>query len=292
MFILNRRNYMAATGAALAASVLSPSSRAGVSNAQVFTSDEASFSVDSTVILGEKKALLVDAQVNVPSATRLADLIASTGRELETIWITHFHPDHVLGLAVLMDRFPNAKPLTHKAVRPLIEKSAAGTLAFLAGKAPGVFADRVVIPDAFDGDSLRLEGERSDIIGPMHGDTALETALHIPSLDTLITADVVYADTHVWVEENTTSKALNEWRKSLDVLEAIGARTVIPGHRLPTSANDASSFAHTRAYLEQWEKALATTKSPEELRAAMMAGNEKLGLTFALERAVGAIYPK
>ena len=292
MFILNRRNYLVATGAAFAASVLSSPSRAGVSDTKVFTADEESFLVDSTVILGEKKALLVDAQVNVPSATRLADLIASTGRELETIWITHFHPDHVLGLAVLMDRFPNAKPLTHKAIRPLIEKASAGTLAYLSAQAPGVFADRVVIPDAHEGDSLTLEGERIDIIGPMHGDTALETALHLPSLDTLITADVAYADTHVWVEENTTSEALNEWRKSLGVLEAIGAGTVIPGHRLDTSANDASVFAHTRAYLDQWEKALATTKSPDELRAAMMVGNEKLGLPLALERAVGAVYPK
>jgi glyoxylase-like metal-dependent hydrolase (beta-lactamase superfamily II) len=291
MIILDRRNFLAITGGALAATGFGAAARAGVGEAQVFTADEAGALVDSTVILGDKKALLVDAQINVPNATRLADMIAATGRELETIWITHFHPDHVLGLAVLMDRFPNAKPLTHKSIRPLIEQSAAGTLAYFQGTAPGVFADRVVIPDAHDGDSLMLEGDRIEILPPMHGDTPLIAALHLPALNTLIAADFVYADTHAWMEENTKPEAIAAWRASLDLLEGLGATTVIPGHRQDVSPNDTSGFAQTRAYLDLWEKALATTKSADELRAALMAGNEALGFAFAVDRSVSAIYP-
>ena len=291
MFILDRRTFMAATGAAFVSGGLTAPARAAASATEVFTADDAGFLVDSTVILGERKALLIDAQVNVPMATRLADIISATGRELETILITHHHPDHVLGLAVLMDRFPNAKPVTHKAIRPLIEQSAAGTLAYLSSTAPGVFADRVIIPDALPGESLMFEGERIDLLGPLHGDTALETPIYLKALDTLITADLVYADTHVWVEENIDPEALANWRKSLDLIEALGAGTIIPGHRLATSANDISAIAHTRAYLDQWEKALADTKSAEDLKAAMMVGNADLGLSFALERAVGAVYP-
>jgi len=77
----------------------------------------------------------------------------------------------------------------------------------------------------------------------------------------------------------------------MDQLEAIGAGTVIPGHRSETAANDASVFASTRAYLDQWEAALAATSSAEDLKAAMMEGNEGKGLAFALDRAVGAVYP-
>ena len=66
----------------------------------------------SYIRFDDNAAVLIDAQMNVPSAAALADMIAATGRELETIFITHHHPDHVLGLAVLMDRFPNAKPVT------------------------------------------------------------------------------------------------------------------------------------------------------------------------------------
>jgi hypothetical protein len=113
----------------------------------------------------------------------------------------------------------------------------------------------------------------------------------VPSLDTLIASDFAYVGNHVWVAENTTPEALAQWRASLDRLEAIGAGTVIPGHRSPDAANDASVFAATRAYLDQWETALAETSSAEDLRAAMMAGNEGLGFTIGLDRAVAAVYP-
>lgn len=292
MFILDRRTFVAATGGALTLGAAGSKVSAAPSAAEVFTADDAGFLVDSTVILGERKAMLIDAQVNVPNATRLADMIAATGRELETIWITHHHPDHVLGLAVLMDRFPKARPLTHKAIRPLIEQSAPGTLAFLSGTAPGVFADRVVIPDAFEGETLTLEGERIDLLGPLHGDTGAISALHMPALDTVIASDLVYADTHVWVEENTKPGSLADWRRSLDLIDSLGASKIIPGHRKSSSANDRSAIAHTRAYLDRWEKALTEAHSAEELTAAMLNGNESLGLPYALERAVNAIYPK
>ena len=291
MFVLDRRSFMALTGAGLGAAAMPGLAQAGIGEATVFTADAAGALVDSTVILGEKKALLVDAQFDVANATRLADIIAATGRELETIWITHAHPDHLLGLAVLMDRFPGAKPLTHAAIRPGMEQSAQGTLDFLTGMSPGVFAGRVVLPDAASTDHLLLEGERIDILDPMRGDTALISALHIPVLDTLVAADFIYADTFAWTEETTSAEAIAGWRKSLDLLEGIGAGVIVPGHRQETSVNDKTGIAQTRAYLAQWEAALASAKSAEELRAAMLVGNEKLAFGFALDRAVAAVFP-
>jgi hypothetical protein len=76
------------------------------------------------------------------------------------------------------------------------------------------------------------------------------------------------------------------------MLEGIGAGTVIPGHRLEASASDASVFTQTRRYLDQWETALGAVSSADELKAKMLAGNEDLGLTFALDRAVAAVYPQ
>lgn len=292
MMILDRRNFLALTGGAMAAAVFPQRARAGVGETTVFTADAAGALVDSTVILGEKKALLVDAQFNIANATRLADTIAATGRELETIWITHFHPDHLLGLAVLMERFPMAKPVTHAAIRPVMEQTAEGIRSYLAGTAPGVFADSVILPDVLAADHLMLEGERIDILGPMQGDTMLVSALHIPVLDTVIAADIVYADTFVWTEEATKPDVLAAWRKSLDLIEGIGAKVVIPGHRQESSPNDATGIVQTRTYLAQWEAALASSKTAEELHAAMMAGNQALGLGFALDRAVAAVYPR
>jgi glyoxylase-like metal-dependent hydrolase (beta-lactamase superfamily II) len=292
MQILDRRTFLALTGGTAALGLSGGRVFAQGAEAQVFTADPFGALVDSTVILGAEKAVLIDAQMNVANATALADMIAATGRALETIFITHHHPDHILGLDILLSRFPEAKAVTHAAIRPVIEQSAQPTLDFLtANNPPGSFAGRVVIPEALAADHILLEGERIEVLEPMHGDTALVSAVHIPTLDTLIASDFAYADTHAWVAENQTPDLIGKWRESLGKLEALGAGTVIPGHRLEGSANDATIFAKTRAYLDQWETARASAKSADELRAAMMTGNEALGLTFALDMAVSAAFP-
>src|SRR5580658_1180777 len=63
----------------------------------------------STLIFGARDAVLVDALMTVPEATALADWIALHQRQLTTIYITHGHADHFLGLPVLLNRFPGAR---------------------------------------------------------------------------------------------------------------------------------------------------------------------------------------
>lgn len=293
MFILNRRNFISLAAAGAAATAFAGRfAHAASTGTEVFTSDEAGLLVDSTVILGEKSAVVVDAQFTQANAAALADLIAATGRKVETILITHFHPDHILGLAVLMDRFPDAKPVAHAAVQGMIAQTAQPMLDRIGGGAPaGVFASRVVIPDVLSADHIKLEGERIEVLGPLHGDTALITPLHIPALKTVIAADIAYADTHLWLEENTKPEQIAAWRESIKTLQGLDAETIIPGHRKADSKSDASVFAQTSAYLDHWEKALAESKSEEELKAALLAGNEGLGFAFAIDRAVAAVYP-
>ncbi|MEO0830498.1 MAG: MBL fold metallo-hydrolase [Pseudomonadota bacterium] len=290
MFILDRRTFLAAAGAA---AVTSTAAQAGLAKVQTYTAGLDGVLVESVVVMGEDSAVLIDAQLIAPEAAALADMIAATGRKLETIFISHYHPDHVLGLDVLLKRFPEAKTYTHAKVRPLIEKAAPGMLASFSKSAPaGVFAEKAVIPDVLDADHILLEGERIEILDPMHGDTDLITPIHIPSLDTLIATDLAYANVHLWVAENLTPERIETWRGSLDALEAIGAGTVIPGHRQPGDPADASVYAMTRDYLDHWETALAETKTAEDLRATLLAGKEDLAFPFAVDRAVLAAYPE
>ena len=293
MELLNRRRFLELAGTTAAGTALLPNlAFAAPNEAMVFTADAQSALVDSVIIVGDESAMLIDAQFTAPSAAAVADMIEATGKRLDTILISHYHPDHILGLAVIMDRFPDAKPVAHAKVQPGIEATAAGMLQGMSANAPaGVFADRVVIPEVLFGDTIDFEGERISVLDPIHGDTEFISPVYIESLSTLVAADLVYADTHAWVEGNQTQEDIAKWQASLDQLEAIGATTVIPGHRLPSTVNDATTIAKTRAYLTQWSKAKEETSNAEDLRAAMMAGNEDLGLTMALDRALEAAYP-
>ena len=254
MQLLDRRTFLSLTAASAALAPLG--SHASPQSADVFTSADGVL-VDSTVVLGADRAVVIDAQLTTGAAGLLADTIAATGRSLDTIIITHAHPDHVLGLAVLLERFPDARPVAHPAIQSILAGAVGPMRDALANAFPGAIADTAVAPDALTADHVMLEGERIDVLDPMHGDTDLVTPVHIPALDTLVAADIVYADTHLWLAENTTPERTALWRASLDALEGIGASTIVPGHRQPDTPNDASTLAKTRAYLDQWDAAVA-----------------------------------
>ena len=52
--------------------------------------------ITSTLVFGEYDAVLVDAMGTVAEAEALADWVALHNRNLETIYITHAHFDHIL----------------------------------------------------------------------------------------------------------------------------------------------------------------------------------------------------
>src|SRR5215469_1287832 len=70
----------------------------------------------STLISGARDAVLVDAFMTVKQATALADWVATKGKNLTTVYITHGHGDHWFGVGTLLERFPNARAVATPAV--------------------------------------------------------------------------------------------------------------------------------------------------------------------------------
>src|SRR5690242_14330300 len=63
----------------------------------------------STLIYGERDAVLVDTFLTAEQSKTLVDWVVARGRNLTAIYVTHGHGDHFFGLAPLLNRFPNAK---------------------------------------------------------------------------------------------------------------------------------------------------------------------------------------
>ena len=87
----------------------------------------------STLIYGDKDAVLVDAYMTTKQANTLADWVASKGKNLTTIYITHGHGDHWFGVGTLLDRFPDAM----QSRRPMQSSDAAARLPRGRSTAPG-----------------------------------------------------------------------------------------------------------------------------------------------------------
>ena len=95
---------------------------------KVFFSDEKGFEVASVIVMGKKNAVLIDAQWTLSNAHRVIAEIAGTGKHLETIYVSHAHPDHYFGLGVIAEAFPFARILALASVAHTINHQFFGKL--------------------------------------------------------------------------------------------------------------------------------------------------------------------
>jgi glyoxylase-like metal-dependent hydrolase (beta-lactamase superfamily II) len=96
----------------------------------------------STLVVGESESVLVDAQYIASDIAALGDLIESTGTKLTTIYVTHAHADHYLGIGALLERFPGARPLA----TPGVVEAIRATRDEQAGQWSAMFGDAAVRP--------------------------------------------------------------------------------------------------------------------------------------------------
>src|SRR3954470_6666263 len=68
---------------------------------QTLTASPQGFFVNSTLIAGEKDAVLIDGQFTPADAHRVVAAILDSGKRLTIVYVTHAHPDHYFGLGVI-----------------------------------------------------------------------------------------------------------------------------------------------------------------------------------------------
>lgn len=241
--------------------------------------EKAVFPVSSTLISGEKDAILVDAQFSNTEAQALVERIRASGKRLTTIFISHGDPDFYFGLDTLTRAYPDAKVLATPATVAYIEKTRAPKLAYwgpiLKDSAPA----RTQVPEPLQGNALELEGQRIEVVGhdPQH------TSLWIPAIKAVVGGVLTSANIHLWVADAQSAEARQRWLKSLDELEALQPTTLVPGHYLGKPAMGLDDLRFTREYLLTLEQQLPKAKDSQALIAAMQARYPQLQDDSSLE---------
>ncbi len=226
----------------------------------------------STLICGERDAVLVDTFLTIEQSGRLVDWVAASGRNLTTIYITHGHADHFFGIAALLEHFPCARavaaPAVVRAMRASVSHDAVdGRWRRLF---PGQIADLWPVAEALADDSLTLEGYRLVVIDTGRTDTAPSTCLYVPSIGLLVAGDAVYNGIHPFLGESDFESRL-EWIATLDRLAALAPSAVVAGHKRPGTADSPTAIGETRQYLLDFNRIDAATKTVRELYDAMLA---------------------
>jgi len=227
------------------------------------------FWVNSIVIEGNHEVMLVDAQLTRTNAEKVLQQIKATKKPLSTIYITHEHADHFLGLEVFKDAYPEKLDKW---------KGILGSNA----------TSKIVAISKFDDNFIEFDDSKIEILKNVQGDTDANTMLWVPGQKTLIAGDVLFNDLHVYTAE-TDVTARKRWLDSLQRIRNLKPAEVIPGHSKVGAAIDATSAVDfTERYLLIFEEELNKAKAPDDLVRAMKERFPSADLVLAIERGAKA----
>lgn len=235
---------------------------------KVYNADGNSFNVNSTLVYGEKDAMVIDAGFTRADALRIAANVLDSGKQLTTIYVSQADPDYYFGVETLKEIFPQADVVTTPAVLEKLMPKLAGKVAFWGPKMDANAPRKPVVPRALSGNTLTLEGQTIEIRGTQ-GVLAHRPYTWIPSIKAIVGNIGVFGQMHVWTADTQTTAERAAWVAQLDEMAALKPELVVPSHMQSGTKIDISNITFTKDYLQTFEKKLATSSNSAELINAM-----------------------
>ena len=249
-----------------------------------FPAGENGFFRAPVLISGARDAVLIDGGFTLSDGKALAEAIKSSGKNLTTIYVSQSDPDYYFSLAPIKAAFPAVKVIaastTIAAIKGNVDKKLATWGPQLKENGPQTLAD-IVMPEAFDGRTLTLEGQTVEIVDA--DGLANRRYVWVPSLNAIFGGVLLFSGVHVWTADTQGAEARAAWIKNLDAMAARKPAVVVPGHMAPTAATDASAIHYTRDYLVAFEEELAKATDSAALIAAMTKRYPDSGMGIALQ---------
>jgi len=227
--------------------------------------------ITSTLIMGGRDAVLVDPPLTTAQAEDVGDWIATSGRQLRQIYITHGHGDHWFGAIPLLQRFPGVTVLATEGTAKMMaaQNDPKFRVEFWDRVFPGQLPSGELDVSAVD-EGFELEGAALVPVEVGHTDTDATTMLHVPEMGLLVAGDVVYNGVQLYLTESGGVTGIDEWLVALDTAEALRPATVIAGHKDPNAFNNPSQIQATRRYLTDARRLLESSKSADQFYGEML----------------------
>jgi glyoxylase-like metal-dependent hydrolase (beta-lactamase superfamily II) len=272
---------------------------------KVFLHSYLGFRSTSTLLYGARDAILIDATQLLSDAHLLVAKLIPMRKNLTHVYVSHFHPDHHFGLAVLRDAFPQAKIVAlPSVVRDLVFTSSDKLDTWSIERFGPDTPTGTTIPIPMAEPRLELEGEEIFFSDDWEGDSVNNSAVWVPSVRTLCATDIAFDDWNVWFLESNVERRV-KWQAALDRLKEFDARVVIPGHgsertmeildrvSAETSMEYTSCIDWTREYIDFYEEVYASARNGLELATLIRDRYPDVkGNDFAIEWLARLLFPR
>jgi len=249
--------------------------------------------ISSTLISGERDAVLVDTPITIEQARALANWVAASGKNLTTIYATHGHGDHFFGTSTVLERFPGARFVARPDVIKIMRQQASpeSLATFWNPRFPGQISGQLAIAEELAGNVIDLEGH--DLVSVPLGftDTASTTCLHVPSIGLIVAGDAAYNGVHLHLSESPDQQKRQGWIAALDKMESLEPRAVIAGHKRVGNDDSPKILGETRRYIRYFERLAMQMTTALDLYDQMLKLYPEWGNRGALWTSVRAVKP-
>jgi glyoxylase-like metal-dependent hydrolase (beta-lactamase superfamily II) len=224
-----------------------------------YTAPEQGLLVNTHLIELPTQILAVDAQYGLPYAAEVAEYARSLGKPISRTYISHEHPDHFFGAAVLgapIYALAEVKAAIDAAGDTMAANNHAQYGDFVPSSAPRL--NHTVEPAETTIDGVRIEFRRAR-------DTEAEAILNValPDHGVIVAQDVVYNRVHVFVAD----RRFEQWTAALRDYERLPYEIVLPGHGAPAGRE---LYGQVREYLAAAKDLVERAESGEQLKASLI----------------------
>jgi glyoxylase-like metal-dependent hydrolase (beta-lactamase superfamily II) len=226
--------------------------------------------IASTLIYGDRDAVLVDPAFTYEQVGRIGDWIERSGKHLTAVFATHGHGDHWFGTDLLLQRFPDAVAYaTDGTIAMMHQQGTEGRAQLWDVDFPCLIPPSPVVYQPIPAEGIELEGHRLTAVEVGHTDTDDTTVLHVPSIGLVVAGDVAYNGVHQYLLESAGG-GLQAWLNALDQVTALQPRAVIAGHKNKNLPDDPAILEQTRDYLLDAQRLLTEKPTPREFYDQML----------------------
>jgi glyoxylase-like metal-dependent hydrolase (beta-lactamase superfamily II) len=255
--------------------------RRGEACVHTYTAPDDGWCVNSHIIETKNELLVIDAQYTLTYAREVVAYAAELGKPIRRLYITHYHPDHLLGAPAFSCPIHALASVAAKidAVGDRIaveEHEKHGDVIPLRAERPS----RIVQPGA-----EAIDGVRFEFLHLEHAETQDALMVGLPDHGVLITQDLLYNRVHVFIGE----RAFDGWSAALLRTQALNYDVLLPGHGVPGGPE---LYRAMSEYLDTARDAFSRSNGGAELKSRLIEAFPDHRGKVLLDHQMRFLFPK